>query len=113
MDCINEMANVAYYEARGSEDNMRAVVHVIINRAKERHLSTCKIIREPNQFAIRGGKIKERNRWLIAKTIVLNPGKDITRGATFFHNLSVRPYWSYKLKVTFRTGGHIFYARKN
>lgn len=91
---------------------MRAVVHVILNRAKERGVSTCKIVREPNQFATKG-RIKERTRWQIAKQIVLNPGQDITKGATFFHNLTVKPYWSYKLKITYRVGGHIFYAKKN
>ncbi len=112
MDCINEVANVVYYEARASENNMRAVVHVILNRAKERGVSTCIIVREPNQFATRG-KIVEKDRWQLAKKIVLQPGEDITRGATFFHNLSVKPYWSYTLKITYRVGGHIFYAKKN
>ena len=106
------MANVAYYEARASENNMRAVVHVILNRAKEKGVSTCLIVRERNQFATKG-KIKEREKWQIAKKIALHPGQDITRGATFFHNLTVKPYWSYTLKITYRVGGHIFYAKKN
>ena len=110
MDCINEVANVAYYEARASENNMRAVVHVILNRAKEKKVSTCVIVRQPNQFATRG-PIKERSRWLFARNIALSPGPDITKGATYFHNLSVRPYWSYTLKVTYRVAGHIFYAK--
>jgi len=110
VDCINEVANVAYYEARASEANMRAVVHVIINRAKERGVSTCLIVRERNQFATRG-KIVEKDKWQLAKRIVLQPGKDLTKGATFFHNLSVKPYWSYTLRVTYRVGGHIFYAK--
>jgi spore germination cell wall hydrolase CwlJ-like protein len=110
VDCINEVANVAYYEARSSEENMRAVVHVILNRAKERGVSTCVIVREPNQFATRG-RIAEPNRWQIARRIALNPGWDITRGATFFHNLTVRPRWTYRLRVTYRIDGHIFYAK--
>lgn len=111
MDCVNEVANVAYYEARSSEENMRAVVHVILNRAKERGVSTCVIVRQPHQFATKG-PIREPDRWRIAKRIALNPGWDITRGATFFHNLTVRPSWSYKLRITYRIDGHIFYARK-
>ena len=90
---------------------MRAVVHVILNRAKERGVSTCIIVKERNQFATRG-KIVEWDRWQIAKKIVLQPGKDITNGATFFHNLTVKPRWSYTLKITYRVGGHIFYAKK-
>jgi len=111
VDCINEVANVAYYEARASENNMRAVVHVILNRAKERGVSTCIIVKERNQFATKG-RIVEWDRWQIAKKIVLQPGKDITNGATFFHNLTVKPRWSYTLKITYRVGGHIFYAKK-
>jgi spore germination cell wall hydrolase CwlJ-like protein len=110
MDCINEVANVAYYEARSSEQNMRAVIHVILNRAKEKKVSTCVVIRQPNQFATRG-PIRERSRWQLAKKIALNPGRDITGGATFFHNLSVKPRWTYKLRVTYRIDGHIFYAK--
>ena len=91
---------------------MRAVVHVILNRAKERGVSTCIIVREPHQFATKG-KIVEKDRWQLAKKIVLQPGEDITKGATFFHNLTVKPYWSYTLRITYRVGGHIFYAKKN
>lgn len=111
MDCVNEVANVAYYEARESDQNMRAVVHVILNRAKEQGVSTCIIVKQPNQFATKG-PIKDKSRWEQAKEIVLNPGLDITKGATFFHNLTVRPAWSYKLRITYRVGGHIFYATK-
>ena len=110
MDCVAETATVAYHEARASESNMRAVVHVILNRAKERGVSPCIIVREPNQFATKG-PIREKSAWARAKEIVLSPGPDITRGATYFHNLSVRPEWSYKYRVTYRVGGNIFYAR--
>lgn len=104
------MANVAYYEARASENNMRAVVHVILNRAKERGVSTCTIVRQPNQFATKG-RIREQSRWQLAKRIVLNPGPDITKGATYFHNWTVMPKWAYKLRVTYKVAGHIFYAK--
>lgn len=110
MDCINEIANVAYYEARASEVNMRAVVHVILNRARDQGISACKVVRQPNQFATKGS-IKELGRWQLAKKIVLSPGSDITKGATFFHNLTVKPAWAYNLRVTFRVGSHTFYKK--
>lgn len=106
MDCV---ADTIYYEARGeSEDGMRAIAHVIYNRAKKEGVSPCIIVRRPNQFA-KGPKHPKSDRWKIAKKISINPGWDLTRGATYFHNRSVRPYWIRSLKVTFKLGAHIFY----
>lgn len=111
MDCINEVASTVYAEARGEgEIGMRAVAHVIINRSKEKGVSPCIIVRQPKQFARGPSKPKDK-QWQIAKRISMNPGVDITKGATYFHNLTVRPYWIRSLKVTFRFGNHIFYRK--
>jgi N-acetylmuramoyl-L-alanine amidase len=108
MDCI---ADTVYYEARGEgEQGMRAVAHVILNRSKEQGVSPCVIVKRPNQFA-RGPSKPHSKQWKLAKRISLNPGWDLTRGATYFHNRSVRPYWIRSLKVTLQLGGHIFYRR--
>jgi len=106
MDCI---ADTIYYEARGEgEQGMRAIAHVIINRANEKGVNPCIIVNQPKQFA-KKSKIKEWGTWNLAKKISQNPGWDFTRGATYFHNLSVKPKWSYKLKVTYKFGSHVFY----
>lgn len=106
MDCV---ANTVYYEARGEgEDGMRAVAHVIYNRAKKSGQPPCIVVKKPKQFAS-GPKPKDGKLWNKAKRIANNPGPDLTRGATFFHNLTVKPYWSYKFKITLRLGNHIFY----
>jgi N-acetylmuramoyl-L-alanine amidase len=106
MDCV---ADTVYYEARGEgEQGMRAVAHVIYNRAREEGVSPCIIVRRPNQFA-RGPSRPRDSLWQQARRISLNPGWDLTRGATYFHNRSVRPYWIRRLIVTFSFGGHIFY----
>lgn len=108
MDCV---ADTVYYEARGEgETGMRAVAHVIYNRAKEAGVSPCIIVRKPNQFATGRSKPSSK-QWQLAKRISLNPGWDLTRGATYFHNRSVRPYWIRKLQVSFTFGGHIFYRK--
>ena len=108
MDCV---AQTVYYEARGEGENgMRAVAHVIYNRAKNSGKSPCIIVREPNQF-VRGRVVKDKRGWEVAKRIASNPGSDLTNGATYFHNLTVRPRWSYNLKVTYKWGNHIFYRR--
>lgn len=108
MDCV---ADTVYYEARGEgEEGMRAVAHVIFNRAKQEGVSPCIIVRRPNQFA-KGPSRRKDSEWRLAKKVSLNPGWDLTRGATYFHNRSVRPYWIKSLKVTFTWGGHIFYRK--
>ena len=106
MDCV---ADTIYYEARGEGiEGMRAIAHVIYNRASKEGVSPCIIVRRPKQFAV-GPSRPEDVFWQLAKRISINPGSDITRGATFFHNRSVKPYWIRSLKVSFRFGGHIFY----
>lgn len=112
MDCnLNDVVDVVYAESRGEgETGMRAVTHVIMNRSKHQGKNPCIIVRQPNQFT-RGIRRVNDSSWKLAKRIVLNPGKDITNGATYFHNLTVRPSWSYKLRVSFRFGNHIFYSR--
>jgi N-acetylmuramoyl-L-alanine amidase len=112
MDCINEVASVVYAEARGEgEIGMRAVAHVIYNRAKEKGISPCSIIRQPRQFAKGVSRPKDK-QWQIAKRISINPGPDITKGATYFHANWIRPpAWAYKLKVSFTWGAHTFYRK--
>lgn len=91
---------------------MRGVAHVIFNRAKELGIEPCVVVSRPAQFKLMGGPINEEDRWKLAQKIAKNPGPDITRGATYFHNTSIKPYWSYKLKVTYKVAGHIFYKKK-
>lgn len=111
MDCINEIASTVYAEARGEgERGMRAVAHVIYNRAKEKGISPCIVVRQPKQFA-RGAPKPKDKMWQIAKRISINPGVDVTKGATYFHNLTVRPYWIRSLKVSYTWGNHIFYRK--
>lgn len=110
MDCINEVVNVVYAESRGEGiKGMNAVIHVIMNRSKKQGVKPCVIVRQPNQFA-RGISRPKDPLWQIAKKLVLNPGVDFTNGATYFHAIwGKRPSWSYRFKVTYRFGSHIFY----
>lgn len=108
MDCV---ADTVYYESRGEGiDGMRAVAHIIYNRAKEKGVSPCIIVRQPKQFAVGPSRPKDK-LWQLAKRISSNPGSDLTRGATYFHNRTVKPYWIRSLVVTLQLGGHIFYRK--
>lgn len=110
MDCINEVASTVYYEARGEGvEGMRSVAHVIYNRAREQGKRPCIIVRQPKQFATGPSRPNDR-LWQLAKRIVLDPGEDITRGATYFHaNWIRKPQWAYRFRVTLNLGNHIFY----
>lgn len=109
MDCV---AEVVYAEARGEgEAGMRAVTNVIYNRSKRRGKSPCIIVRQPNQFAKPRRIDRNSKAFRIAKRLSINPGRDNTNGATYFHNTSVRPKWSYNMKITLKLGNHIFYKR--
>jgi spore germination cell wall hydrolase CwlJ-like protein len=110
MECVNTVTSVLYAEARGeSEKGMRGVLHVILNRAKKQHKPACHVVKQRGQFA--KGLYKPGDPiWQLAKTLVKNPGRDITKGAVYFHNRSVKPYWIRELKVTLKYGGHVFYS---
>jgi len=109
MDCTNNFVDVVYAESRSEGVNgMKALVHVIMNRSKEQGKPPCIIIRQPKQFA-KGIANRADPVWQVAKKLVLAPGPDITKGATYFHNLRVRPTWAYRFKVTYKFGNHIFY----
>ena len=110
--CINEVVNTVYAESRGAgEQGMKAVVHVIMNRSKEKGVRPCIIVRQPNQFA-RGASRPKDPAWQMAKKLVLSPGSDITKGATYFHADWIKsPSWTYKLRVTLKLGKHIFYKK--
>ncbi len=113
MDCISEVASVVYAESRGEgEQGIRAVIHVIMNRSKEQGVKPCIIVKQPNQFA-KGTKRPKDPMWQRVRQMVLEPGKDPTNGATYFHNLTVKPKWSYRFKITYRFGDHIFYKPKH
>ena len=88
---------------------LQAVAHVILNRAKEQKKPACQVVKQRGQFAKGLYRPKDPN-WRLAKQLVLNPGKDITKGATYFHNHRVRPYWIKHVKVTFKYNKHTFYA---
>lgn len=109
MECVDTAASVVYAEARGeTEIGLRAVAHVLLNRAKEQKKPICQVAKQRGQFAKGLYRPKDPN-WQLAKKLVLTPGRDITGGALFFHNNTVKPYWIRKVKVSFKYNKHTFY----
>lgn len=117
-----------YHEARGQPIlGQYAVALVTMNRAKDRE-KVCSTVFAPMQFSwtngtarkTKGGwliapslKPKEDHAWWVANRIALMTleGRmiDITKGASHYHNLSVKPDWTFGRKPVHRLGSHIFY----
>jgi len=127
------LALTIWGEARShGVDGMRAVGHVIKNRAdsgrrmfgegirgvalKKKQFS-CWNEGDPNREMMQNINDlptgPDRSRWIqaqkIAEAIVTGRDRDPTKGALFYHTEEVEPYWAKKLKPITRVASHLFY----
>lgn len=124
--CLTE---ALYFEARGENVvGQQAVAEVILNRVDSRRYpnSVCDVVLQGAkrgrgcQFSYNcdGKKNHIGNRRVfnqlgkLASRMLGGADRVLTNGALFYHNTSVRPSWSSRLKRTARIGSHIFYAHK-
>jgi spore germination cell wall hydrolase CwlJ-like protein len=131
---VRLLAATVWGEARSeSEDGMRAVAHVMVNRIGSRFgedLAT--VILSPKQFSVwnRGDPNRrlvtnfvanpERYtsandpQWetaqLIAREVLSGQSVDPTEGALFYHTRAIRPRWSRQGVGRQVIGQHVFYA---
>lgn len=126
---IDLMARTAYGEARGDgPEGMRAVMHVIMNRAHDgvawNGRSVVEAIFKDRQFS--AWNEGDPNRAIMLAVTTANPVfaearriaaavhsgdlPDTTGGATHYHTVSIAPVWADASKVTAVIGGHIFYG---
>lgn len=120
-------ALVAWREARGEgRDGMRAVLHVVANRAKAQNKSWAQIIYQKMQFSSMtyGGDpqlanipVKPDPQFMDAYEIadlIFNGGDyDLTEGATFYFATSIpRPAWSDNMIQTAQVGHHLFFKER-
>lgn len=129
------LALTIWGEARNhGEQGMRAVGHVINNRAKsglERRFGegikgvvwkskqfSCWNPGDPNRDAMRNiGQLPEghpdRKAWSaakkIAKDILRGESRDPTKGALFYHTTDVNPVWNKEMLATRTVANHVFY----
>jgi len=105
-----------YHEGRGEElIGQQAIIHVTLNRANKRHLSIKDTVTQPFQFSwtMKSNYIPKdfksfiNNLNTVSKTI----GEiDFTRGATYYHSVSIPdPYWAKDMKFIATIGKHKFY----
>ena len=111
-------------------EGMEAVMSVIVNRARAAGKTPLQILTRNGQFAAMESvwnkkkpnfspliaKARKDKNWKIALEIVNNyEGNfwiDTSCGATYYHTVDIRPYWSKKgdLRCTGRIGDHVFYT---
>ena len=132
-------ANI-YFEARNQPvDGQFAVAYVTTNRSNLKDSHVCDEVFKPKQFSWTSDRsvikvatrtIKPKafpanivdgkafNRALKIANIVLDSQslfKDVSRGATMYHHVSILPFWakSDKFKLVARIGDHLFYVKSN
>ncbi len=123
LECLTQ---VAYYEARGEgSDGMRAVVQVVLNRARHPSFpqSVCGVVFQGSgrrvgcQFSFTcDGSMRgavNRSAWNRARTVASAAlSGTVYAGvgnATFFHTTGVTPGWRNSLMRVSQVGSHIFY----
>lgn len=124
-DCL---ATNVYFEA-GSEslDGKKAVAAVVVNRMKHPSFpkTACGVVYQGAntgmkncQFswacdgmdkAIRFGSTAWEDSKRVAVAMLASKKDDVTNGALYFHNNTVRPAWATPAKFTTQIGGHKFY----
>ena len=104
------------YKEAGAESmaGKRAVLDVIENRMRLRDMKACQIMSQKGQFSFysHGMKVTAKSvpkKALTDYFIVANMRRVLSRDVEYFHNRSVKPKWTKKLKRVARIGGHIFY----
>jgi spore germination cell wall hydrolase CwlJ-like protein len=121
---LNCLAENIYHEAAGeSLAGKMAVGLVTLNRVRSGKFAKtiCGVVNQrvggSCQFSWRcEPKLVTRNNqqwrdsWRIATYLMTIPAFDITAGATYFHNQSVKPNWK-NLNKTGRIDNHTFYSR--
>lgn len=119
------LALTMWGEARGEGyDGMRAVGHVIRNRAISPRFPSdvTDVIFQPNQFAVWEGPISDPEltsgpdlrAWRVAlplaDAILRGCDPDPTRGALYYHTQAVLPYWAEEASRKTVIGAHVFYV---
>lgn len=105
-----------YHEARGEDQlGQIAVAHVTMNRAQREGTGIKEVVLAPYQFSW----THQIDNWLpddtdafmtcLHSALVAASGHDLTGGATYYHEQSIRPYWVDSVHFTAQYGNHKFY----
>jgi len=116
------LANNIYFEARDqSVVGQYAVALVTINRVKDKRFpdNVCDVVYQRRQFSwtnsMKNDVPEDKKAFdvamRIAHTVLNYPVVDLTQGALYYHNTSVKPYWSIDYTWVDQIEDHIFYRR--
>ena len=117
------LAEAVYFESKNeSLKGQKAVAHVIVNRSKSHKFPStiCRVINQKNhstcQFSYKceGKSLVPKNKedYELAMDVAqdtLDGEEDITKGALYFHNNTVKPVWAKASRLTMIIGNHKFY----
>ncbi len=119
IDCL---ALNVYHEARSeSIEGQKAVASVTINRmiSKKYPSLICDVVWQDRQFSWtqdgKSDKPYEYETYLKIRKMLkkfLLSWADNTKGALYYHNHKVKPYWASTFRKTVTIGNHTFYRRK-
>lgn len=108
----------AYHEARGeTDDGIRAVCFVVLNRAKKRKLSIKDVVLQPMQFSWANGgarpPIKEYGSFvrcmaLAEEAIEMHEDGQAFSADHYFADYIKRPVWADKMTELTKIGKHYF-----
>lgn len=129
------LAVAIFHEARGESHNGQiAVANVIMNRAREKFPEhenpICETVYKNCHFSFSCDKRKqydpakcksniERNAWdkiqVLAREAIIayhSEGfEDITKGATYYHEVTAKPKWRKNREKTIKIDRHVFYRK--
>lgn len=105
-----------YHEARSEPQvGQVAIVHVTLNRAKQKKMPIKAVVTQPYQFSW----TFQKNSYIpndtkaflqcLQSVYVALQTSDITNGATHYHLDSVDPYWASEYTYVNQFGSHKFY----
>jgi spore germination cell wall hydrolase CwlJ-like protein len=120
------LAQTIYFEARGEPlAGQKAVAKVVLNRVRHGDFpdTICAVVRQGGERPLgscqfswwcdgRSDKPRAGEAWRRAQTLaaeLTTERHDAFDGALYFHNIRVRPSWSYRLERVARIGDHIYY----
>jgi spore germination cell wall hydrolase CwlJ-like protein len=108
------MAVAVHVEARGEPAaGKRAVMDVILNRARIRGLSVCAVVKQRGQFPWYDGKPLRLTT--AALTTLHEAGRmptSLPPDAEFFHHKRLRPVWTHNMRRVAVIGNHVFLAKE-
>lgn len=123
---INCLAENIYYEARGEQYLGKvAVANVTMNRVKQDGFpdTVCDVVKQKTgstcQFSwvckrlhTREPKVGLQKEVELATAVYYGLVDDVTKGATYFHNVMVRPRWTNQHQQTVQIGKHLFWKAR-